>query len=81
MNDSFPSSAWKAGRPCQLNRIRNLPTWPCCDWRARWAERQHIGAGFKPTLGYLAEANVMRGNATVGWWRRTQVGSSVVFDG
>ena len=42
------------------------------------AEFQRIGAGFKPALGYLAEANVLRGNGTVGWWHRTQAGASVI---
>ncbi|WP_230976805.1 DUF5916 domain-containing protein [Pseudothauera rhizosphaerae] len=42
------------------------------------AEFQRIGAGFDPALGYLAEANVLRGQGTAGWWHRTRDGASVI---
>jgi len=42
------------------------------------AQVQRIGAGFNPALGYLAEAAVLRGLGTVGWWQRTDEGASVI---
>lgn len=42
------------------------------------AQYQHIGKGFDPALGYLAEDNVARGEGTVGWWHRTQDGANVI---
>lgn len=41
-------------------------------------EFQRIGAGFNPALGYLAEANVLRGQGTAGWWHRSRDGASVI---
>ncbi|MFT3778406.1 MAG: hypothetical protein QM772_09095 [Ottowia sp.] len=38
---------------------------------------QRIGQGFEPALGYLAEANVIRGEGTLGWWHRTEGGADV----
>jgi len=39
---------------------------------------QHIGAGFNPALGYLAEDNVLIAEADIGWWQRTQAGDDVI---
>lgn len=42
------------------------------------AEIQRLGAGFDPALGYLAEADVLRGSGTAGWWYRSAAGASVI---
>ncbi|WP_414986152.1 DUF5916 domain-containing protein [Acidovorax sp.] len=42
------------------------------------AQVQHIGQGFDPALGFLAEANVLRGEGTLGWWRRTPGGADAI---
>lgn len=42
------------------------------------ADVQRIGPGFDPALGYLAEANVLRGKGTAGWWHRTSGGANVI---
>ncbi|WP_420226751.1 hypothetical protein [Pigmentiphaga litoralis] len=42
------------------------------------AEVQHIGAGFRPALGYLAEAAVTRGKGEIGWWHRTGNGTTLI---
>ncbi len=42
------------------------------------AQYQHIGKGFDPALGYLAEDNVARGSGTIGWWHRTGDGANVI---
>ncbi len=42
------------------------------------AQFQRIGAGFDPALGYLAEASVLRGSGTAGWWHRTAAGADVI---
>ncbi len=39
---------------------------------------QHIGEGFHPALGYLAEDGVLRGHGEIGWWHRTAGGEDLI---